>query len=134
MSMSQVRAALGDPRGRLAGNEPDVCAFVVSAAIPDGVRIMTMKGRVVRVYVSGSTVKTASGVGIGAREDDVHRAYPGRITTSDHKYFPGGHYLDFMPSDLSDRGYGLRFETEGGRVAEFSVGTAQALVLVEGCA
>lgn len=91
-------------------------------------------GRVVRIDVFASGVRTSSGARIGATEEKIKQLYPGRITTEPDFYNPEmGHYLNYTPSDASERGYGMVFETDGKTVTHFRTGTIAAIALVEGC-
>ena len=66
--------------------------------------------------------------------DRMTRPTSGRIRTEPHHYSPEtGHYLIYGAVDPADRAYGLLFETEGGLVTSFRVGTLDAIALVEGC-
>jgi hypothetical protein len=94
MSLGAVRNALGDRAARLEGIEPDArsvneCAYLRSRALPAGVGVMFMDGRVVRIDIREGDTRTASGIGIGSSEDDVRRVYGRRITLEPHKYIDG---------------------------------------------
>jgi hypothetical protein len=136
MSVRQVRTALDDPRARLRGSGPgsaDECAYLASAKLPEGLRVMFERGRAVRIDVSVPGILTASGIGVGATEDEVKRAYGPRIQVEPHKYEPAGHYLRYVAVDEADRPFGLVAETDGQRVTSFRAGTVAAISLVEGC-
>jgi hypothetical protein len=137
MTLSEVRRVLGDRAAHLEGNTPevalDVCAYLESKAIPEHLGFMFARGRVVRVDVSGTGVRTASGAGVGDTEERIKRLYPAQITVEPHHYDPEkGHYLNYWPKDAK-REYGMVFETDGEKVTSFRVGTSAAIALVEGC-
>ena len=91
-------------------------------------------GKVVkRITVNaGSEVKTEKGIGIGASEEQVRRAYPG-VRAEPHKYVdPPAKYLTWIPQA---GGPGLRFELGAdGKVALIHAGVMPWLEYVEGCA
>jgi hypothetical protein len=135
MSLSAVRHAIGDRTASLEGNDgsPDICSYLRSRALPKGVGLMFMHGRVVRIDIRDGDIRTASGIGIGSTEDDVKRVYGKRITSEPHKYIDG-HYLVYTPIDEPDRELAMRFETDGRVVINYRTGRADAVQLVEGCA
>ncbi len=111
------------------------CAFYGSAALPAGVSVMVVDGRVARVDVDGSAdVPTAAGARVGSTEAEVHRLYPGRIRTEPHTYADGdAHYLVWTPEVPSDTTFGLVFETDGRAVVGYRAGLWGAAQAVEGC-
>jgi hypothetical protein len=112
----------------------DACAYLESKALPEHLGFMFAKGRVVRIDVSSVGIRTASGAGVGDTEAQIKDLYLGRITVEPHHNLPeNGHYLNYSPENLVDRGYGIVFETDGKVVTEFRVGTLAAIALVEGC-
>jgi len=140
MSLPEVRKAIADPSAKLVWLEPEDpsgvngCSYLESKALPAKVGIMFNKQRVVRVDIDeGSKFRTASGVGIGDTEERIKAAYRGQIRVEPHHY-TDGHYLIYTPTDKADRGFGMLFETEAGRVSTFRIGLMDAVVLVEGCA
>jgi hypothetical protein len=134
MTAAQAHEALRDSsRERKPAGDPGGCAYLTSGALPHGVGVMLDGESVVRVDISSPAIKTASGVGVGDTEDRIARAYPGRITTTPHKYETKGHYLTYVARDPLDRDMGMVFETDGRRVTSFRVGTVAAIGLVERC-
>jgi hypothetical protein len=138
MSLDTVRRVIGDAGAHLAcaEREPDdsECAYLQSPRKPEHLEFMFQMGRLVRIDVHEPGPRTASGAGVGDTEERIHELYPGRIRTEPHHYSPEtGHYLIYGAVDPADRPYGLLFETEGGLVTSFRVGTLDAIALVEGC-
>lgn len=129
---------LGDPLAVLEGNTPkasaDGCAYLKSATLPERLGVMFERGRVVRIDVREAGIPTASGIQVGATEEQVTRVYGRKIRVEPHKYDPNGHYLRFVASDAADRLFGLIFETDGSRVTSYRTGLVSAVLLVEGCA
>ena len=135
MTLAEVRVALSDSRAHLESTSLYLndCAYLSSTAVPKQLGVMFAEGRVVRIDVFYSEIRTASGAGVGDSEEKIKRLYPGRISVEPHFYVPGGHYLTYHPANPAEKGYGLRFETEDGTVTSFRAGTIAAISLVEGC-
>jgi hypothetical protein len=136
MSLREVRKVLGDPEASI-GDRPEAalaeCVYLKSARLPEQLGVMFQRGRVARIDVSARGMATASGIAVGAGEDDVTRVYGSRIRVEPHKYDPAGHYLRFVPNDEADRPFNLIFETDGRQVTSLRTGTADAVSLVERC-
>jgi hypothetical protein len=99
---------------------------------PDENRLwfMILDGRVVRVDVNEAGVSTSSGIGIGDSEAGVRQVYGTRLRVTAHKYVDSGHYLTVRSTDGR---YGVRFETDKGKVTKFYAGKYDAIQYVEGC-
>jgi len=87
---------------------------------------------VVRVDVDQAGILTAEGVQVGDTEEHAKKVYGPRlkIEPSQNAGGEGGHYLTVLSSD---RRYGIRFETEQGKITTFYAGTYEAIQYVEGC-
>jgi hypothetical protein len=135
MTLAEASAAAGVPV-RLQDMPPGPeCRY----AYPDGapglgrdVAFMVLQGRIARVDV-GATVRTVSGIGIGATEAEVQATYPGRIRVEPHEYVRGGSYLVYVPADPALRDLSMPFETENGRVQRLRSGLAGPVAFPEGC-
>ena len=113
-----------------SGSDPRSCGF---APISNGVQAMVASDRLVRFDVgTGSKVRTEAGIGIGATEDEVKRAYGARVTVEPHEYQELGHYL--VVRDPARQNLLLLFETDGTRVTTFRSGEKNAVEAPEGCA
>lgn len=131
MSLAEARAALGDS---LASAPRDgSCGFAVPLGAPPGVRFMVEAGRVVRVDVDSSGVRTAAGAEVGASEADARSRYPDGLRVQAHKYDPKGRYLIVLGSAPADSSRRLIFETDGQRVVRYRAGITPAVEYVEGC-
>jgi hypothetical protein len=84
--------------------------------------------------VRDSTIKTLSGAGIGNTRAEIEAMYPGQIEVSPHEYVQGGHYLTYVPTDVSDRHYRIVFETdENDVVTRLRSGKLPEVTWVETC-
>ena len=90
-----------------------------------------LKGRVARVDVDNAVTSTTKGIHNGDSETRALQAYGKRLNIEPHAYLPkSGHYLTlFSP----DRKFGIRFETEDGKITRYYAGTIQAISFIEGC-
>jgi hypothetical protein len=109
------------------------CSYVRPAGVPSGVSIMLAAGLVARVDVDSGTVRTEAGASIGDSEARIGELYPGRITTTPHKYVQGARYLTVTPTAARDSSHRIVFETEGGRVARYRAGRVPEVEWVERC-
>jgi hypothetical protein len=105
---------------------------------PQGIEnllFMVTDNQIARVdVVRDSTIKTLSGAGIGNTRAEIEAMYPGQIEVSPHKYVQGGHYLTYIPTDVSDRNYRIVFETdENDVVTRLRSGKLPEVTWVETC-
>ena len=108
------------------------CEMVRPQGAPQGVFAMLVDGRIVRLDVTTPGVVTATGVGVGTSEEQLHKAYPW-IREQLSKYVPNGH--DFV-ADVVDGPYSGRrfvFESDGTKVIRYRVGPRPQVDWVEGC-
>lgn len=104
--------------------------FYVTAPGHDHLGFMIIDGRLVRIDVDAPGIFTDSGLQVGDSEAHARKIYGLKMKVTGHKYIDTGHYL----TALSDgRRYGIRFETDKGRITTFYVGTYEAIQYVEGC-
>jgi len=93
--------------------------------------LMIIAGKVVRVELKGaSKLHTFSGARIGTTEGELAAMYGAGLDVQPHKYDPAGHTITLKSSD---GGFGLRFETSGGKVSAIQGGPWEHLTYVEGC-
>jgi len=131
MTLAEATAAAGVPIVGPGGAE---CTYAKAEGGPEDVLFMVIGGRIVRVDVrEGSPVKSLSGAGVGDTETQVQALYANRLQVTPHKYDPTGHYLTLVPTDPSDSGYRLIFETDGSKVTQFRSGQVPEVEQVEGC-
>jgi hypothetical protein len=83
----------------------------------------------VEVYKSG--VFTADGIQVGDSEARAMKVYGPKLRVSRHAYTgPEGHYLTLRSADGR---YGIRFETDHGKITMFYAGRYDAIQYIEGC-
>lgn len=130
MTSDELRRAAGDFTAPSAGS---TCAYVRPASLPPGASVMLANGRVARIDVDSTGVRTDAGIAVGDSSAAVARAYEGRVTTMPHKYVSGGEYLIVRPSPPSDSTLRIVFESEGGRVTRYRSGRVPEVEWVERC-
>ena len=124
----QQFASLGEPQ---KGSD---CSYVVARQGPRQLSFMLKGKRIVRVDLGPRTpVRTTRGIGIGATEAAVRRAYPKGLRTERHHYVPTGHYLVFTPTQQELRNRRVIFETDGRKVTAIRAGRVPEVRFVEGC-
>jgi hypothetical protein len=128
MTLPQLRAALQE-RLKEEDSGSDACWYVTSAKHPH-TSFMILGGRFVRVDVTARGIATSDGIQVGDFEAAVRKKYAPSITVAPHKYIDHGHYLTIRSGD---RKYGIRFETEKGKITGFYAGLFSAIQYVEGC-
>jgi membrane-bound inhibitor of C-type lysozyme len=125
MTAAEADIAIGTP---FAAAEPGECVYRKSSALPMGLLLMEVDGRIVRADITTAGVATAEGVGVGSTAAQVHDAYGAAVTASPHKYTKG-QYLTLAP----DADHRVVFETDGERVTRYRVGRLPEVEWVEGC-
>jgi hypothetical protein len=119
---------VGVHRERHVTAEPGECVYRRTSALPNGVLLMQVGGRIVRADITAPGIATDEGVEFGATEARVHEVYGSRVAISLHKY-TDGRYLT-IATDSGDRAI---FETDGERVTRHRVGRVPEVEWVEGC-
>jgi hypothetical protein len=128
MSLAQLSAALHQELGPDERDEHS--CFYIDAHGHDHVGFMIIDGKVARVDVGAAGPKTLAGIQVGDTEDHARQIYGARMKVTAHTYIDDGHYLT-VPS--ADGRYGIRFETEKGKIIGYYAGTYKAIQYVEGC-
>src|ERR1051325_170095 len=124
MNMAQLNAALKE---HFAQDKEEPCFYVDSKRHP-GIGFMIQHGRVTRVDVTNRSISTTEGIRIGVMEARVTKAYGNKLQIEPHHYVDDGHYLT-----IYNNRYGIRFETENGKVTGFYAGDKTAIQYIEGC-
>ena len=120
MSLSQLNAALQRK------SEPDDeggCFYVESSKHPH-LKFMIIDGRLARIDVEDPGASTSAGIQVGDSDSRVKQVYGSRVKITAHQYIDSGHYLTIRSSSGK---YGIRFETDQGKVVTFYAGTYEAI-------
>lgn len=129
MSLAQLNAALSERFSMPKEKEDQGCFFVGSEGHPPS--FMIEDGRVVRVDVDAPGIFTAEGIQVGDTEAQAQKVYGSRLKVGAAAYTgPEGHYLTVHAAGGR---YGIRFETEDGKISTFYAGTFKAIQYIEGC-
>jgi len=128
MTLDQLSAALHQKRSEQeSGGES---CFYVHARGHDHLAFMIEDGRLVRVDVDAPGIRTSTGIQVGDSEAHARRVYRTKMEVTEHQYIDTGHYLTVRSADGR---YGVRFETDNGKITMFCAGTNEAIQYVEGC-
>jgi hypothetical protein len=130
MSLSELNAVLHEGFSMPEDKDEQACFYAEPSKHP-GVAFMIQEGHVTRVDVDRAGVSTVEGIKIGDSESQVMQVYGNKLKAEPHHYTaPEGHYMTMLSSNEH---YGMRFETDGGKVVRFYAGQRQAIAYVEGC-
>lgn len=128
MTPSQLRAVLHEPLiEEDSGN--DACYYVHTRGRKH-LQFMIEDGKLARIDVNAPGIPTQTGIQVGDAEARVRQIYGDQLKVTDHKYIDTGRYLTMRSSNYR---YGIRFETDKGKVTTFYAGTYEAIQYVEGC-
>ncbi len=141
MTVARAEGALGTKLAvETMDDEPGACGYArrTDGADP-GISYMVGGGAINRIDVDGTDpshpppdVLTEAGIGIGATEGQIKRAYGAAAVESPHPYTegPDSHYYKVAAPDGE---HALVFETYNGKVNTFRAGLSQAVDFIEGC-
>jgi hypothetical protein len=130
MSIAQLNAVLGEKFSMPKDKDEHECFYDASERHPN-VAFMIIRGRVARIDVHGKGVRTSAGIQVGDSEAGALKAYGRAMKVEPHAYIPDeGHYLTVRSKDGR---YGIRFETDKGKINMFYAGRADAIQYIEGC-
>lgn len=95
------------------------------------ISFMIVRGRLARIDVVGAGVLTAEGIQVGDSEQRARRVYGPRMKVTPHAYTgPEGHYLTIRSRNGR---YGIRLETDEGKITMFYAGRFETIQYIEGC-
>lgn len=130
MRLSELNTVLREKFSMPESKDEQSC-FYVEPTKHAGIGFMILDGRLARVDVYTPGVRTVKGIRVGDSETRALKIYGPKLKTEPHFYTgPEGHYLTIHSSDGR---YGIRFETENGKIDRFYAGTSAAISFVEGC-
>ena len=130
MTLSQLKSALGEKLKQSEDGEGSDACFYVNPTKHPHVSFMIENGRLARIDVSAPGIPTMEGIQVGDSESKALRVYGTGLKVEPHKYIDDGHYLTIRSRDGR---YGMRFETERGKITGFYGGRFEAVQYVEGC-
>ncbi len=129
MSLPQPNVSLHE-KFALPEDKEDQGCFYVNPSTHRQISFMIENGRLVRIDVDHPGIPTSEGLQVGDSKVKARKVYGSKMSVTGHKYIDTGHYLT-VRSD--DRQYGVRFETDQGKITMFYAGTYEAIQYVEGC-
>jgi hypothetical protein len=129
MSVSQLNGVLREKFSMPVDKTDQGCFYLKSRKHPH-TAFMIENGRLVRIDVEEPGVSTSEGIRVGDLESRALKVYGPQLKVSEHQYIESGHYLTIRSN--SGR-YGIRFETDQGKVTTFYAGQYDAIQYVEGC-
>jgi hypothetical protein len=128
MKLSQLNTTLGETFV-VPPNREDQACFSVSPAKHPSVSFLIEQNLFARIDVDEHGISTAEGVQVGDSEAHALKAYGRRLEITP-RHDVEGHYLTVRSADGR---YGIKFETEKGKIEAFYAGRAEAIQYVEGC-
>jgi hypothetical protein len=129
MSLPQLNAMLHEKLPLPPAKDDQACFYVTTKKQPK-LSFMMLEGRLARIDVRDPGVTTATGIQVGDSEKHALQVYGSSLKVGPHKYIANGHYLT---AKSSDGHYGIRFETEDGKITTYYAGRFDAIQLVERC-
>jgi hypothetical protein len=128
MTLPQLNVALHEKFKLPKAREDQGCFYAKPAR--HHMSLMIENKHLVRIDIDKPGVPTEKGIQVGDSERHAPEIYGPETKVEEHKYNPDGHYLTVRSKD---RRYGIRFETDKGKIEEFYAGTFEAIQYVEGC-
>jgi hypothetical protein len=128
MTLSQLNTTLGETFA-VPPNREDQACFSVSPAKHASVSFLIEQNLFARIDVDEPGTSTSEGVQVGDSEAQALKAYGRRLEITP-RHDTEGHYLTVRSADGR---YGIKFETEKGKIEAFYAGRAEAIQYVDGC-
>lgn len=130
MNLSELNRALHTSFKKPTDPDEQACTYV-EVPRQSGIEVMILDGRVARVDIDNTSTRTAEGIHNGDSEARAVQVYGKRLKIEPNHYDPeNGHYLTLRSPN---RKYGIRFESDDGKITRYYAGTANAIAFVEGC-
>ncbi|MFI5094835.1 MAG: hypothetical protein ACHQIK_15445 [Candidatus Acidiferrales bacterium] len=129
MSLSQLNALLNE-KFVMPAEKDDRACFYVSPKKQPKLSFMMLDGRLGRIDVEKPGVQTSTGIQVGDSEKHTFQIYGHRLKAEPHHYIDNGHYLT---AKSDDGRFGIRFETEDGKITRYYAGKYEAIQYIEGC-
>ena len=129
MTLVQLNLVLHQKFSMPADKDDRGC-FYVNPRGHDHIAFMIENGILVRIDVDEAGILPASRIQVGDSEAHARDVYGSRMKVTPHKYTDAGHNLTVRSTDGR---YGIRFETDNGKVTTFYAGKYETIQYVEGC-
>jgi hypothetical protein len=129
MTLPQVNQTLHE-KFTMPANKDDQSCFYVKTKRHPHIAFMIEDGRLTRVDVDAPGIFTAKHIQVGDSEASAIRAYGQKLQVEPHHYIEEGHYLTIRSSNGR---YGIRFETNKGKILTYYAGEFESVQYVEGC-
>lgn len=124
MNLVQLNTVLHEKFTLPKDNDEQDCYIDGPAAHPQ-VSFMILNGRLARIEVDRRVVSTEAGIQVGDSEERVKQVYGSSLKVTPHAYTgPQGHYLTTRSADGR---YGIRFETDNGKITARYAGRFDAI-------
>jgi len=124
MNLAQLNAVLHE-KFTLPEDKDEQDCFIDGPTAHPQVSFMILKGRLARIEVNGPGVPTENGIQVGNSEERARQVYGSSLKVKQHAYTgPQGHYLTIRSADGR---YGIRFETDNGKITTFYGGRFDAI-------
>jgi len=130
MSLPELNTVLHE-KFSMPDDKEDQGCFNVEPKRHPHISFMIVDGRLARVDVYGPGVPTVAGIQVGDSETRALEVYGSAMKVEPSAYTgPEDHYLTVRSSNGR---YGVRFETEKGKIETFYAGRFETIQYVEGC-
>ena len=129
MTLSQVNKILHENLTMPKDTADEGCFYVKTTKHPH-IAFMIEDGRLTRVDVDARGIFTARHIQVGDSEARAIRVYGQKLEVGPHHYIDEGHYLTIRSSNGR---YGIRFETDKGKILTYYAGEFNSVQYVEGC-
>lgn len=129
MNLAQLNAVLHERFSKPTEEWQSQECFYVKPRRHPHTAFVIEDGRVTRIDVDGAGISTSTGIKVGDSEARALKIYGSKLEVEPAQY-TDGHYLTARSSDGR---YGVRFETEKGKIQSFYAGRYESIQYVEGC-
>ena len=128
MTLPQLNVALHE-KFALPEEKGNQGCFYVHPSRHSHIAFMIEDGRLARVDIDAPGISTMTAFKLGDSELHAREVYGTKLRIESQKYTDEGHYLTVHSSNGQ---YGMRFETEKGKIQRFYAGRFAAVQYVEG--
>ena len=128
MTLSELNSVLHEETLMTDDKDNEGCFYVKPKKLANAL-FMIIDGRLARIDVDGLGITTERGILVGDSESHTLRVYGPSVKVVPNIY-TDGHYLT-VRSRTGE--YGIRFETDKGKIERFYAGEFTAIQFVEGC-